>query len=214
LPKGHNKTGRSNKGERHIRIPHYVLESSAYRSLSLAARAALVEALAFYKGDNNGWLGLPARTLADRMGVGKSTVARALRELEDIGFLECMGIGIFKRRDRKASEYRITFLPCERGNMRKTNEFMSHVPVSDRKPRSHQRDRTVPPQVQAKEKNLSRSHPEDRQSQTEPVHGPMGGTQIVYQGRVQAKAKVIPFKPRAEVEMPDVPAFLDRRQAG
>jgi hypothetical protein len=211
LPRNHNKTGRTTKGERHIRIPLYVLESAAYRCLSLAARAALVEALAFYRGDNNGWLGLPARTLAARMGVGKSTVARALRDLEDIGFIECMSIGMFRRRDRRASEYRITFLQCDRGNLRKTNEFMSYVPVSDPNARSHQRDRTVPAQVHAKEDNLSRSHQEDRQAESKTVHGPVDGTQIVYQGRVTVRGNVIPFQPKEEFDNLEIPAFLDRR---
>jgi hypothetical protein len=134
MPRRHNATGRSNGGERHVRLPLYLLQSVAYRSLSLAARAVLVEAVAFYDGSNNGYLILPARTMAERIGKDHSTAARALRELDDAKFIEPMANGSFSVK-RKASEYRLTWLHCDRGHMKPTKEFMTRgsVPATARK---------------------------------------------------------------------------------
>jgi DNA-binding transcriptional MocR family regulator len=56
---------------------------------------------------------MSARTLAEQLGVSKSTAARALLQLEDAGFIETVKIGSFRRRDRMASEYRLTFHRCD-----------------------------------------------------------------------------------------------------
>ena len=56
---------------------------------------------------------MSARDLAARFGCGKATAARALTELENAGFIRCMKIGTFKRKDRHASEYRINIFRCD-----------------------------------------------------------------------------------------------------
>ena len=132
MARGHNRKGRSNGGERHIRLPYYLLQSAAYRSLSCVARAVLIEAVAFYRGENNGYLVLPAREIAERIRSHPSTAARALIELDDVGFIKPMFIGTFNTK-RRASEYRLTWLACDRGHTKPTNEFMDYGKIEPRR---------------------------------------------------------------------------------
>ncbi|MBU3592038.1 hypothetical protein ICN11_08415 [Polynucleobacter sp. 78F-HAINBA] len=63
-----------------IQIPSEVLNSSAYIDLSYAARAALIEILHFYRGNNNGSIWISSETVAKR-GFSKNTMTRAVKEL-------------------------------------------------------------------------------------------------------------------------------------
>ncbi len=166
-----DKRGRHKGVERYVALPLYLLRSRAWLGLSLAGRAAFVEALAFYRGDNNGYIMLPVRTLAERIGTSKDTVSRALVELEDKGFIECVFIGSFRRKDRKASEYRITLYQCDRDHSRGSKKFMQWQ-------QSDHRDRTVRPQGHAKQYCRSQSDRKDRQGQNGSVHSPTTETQI------------------------------------
>ena len=109
----HEKRRRRLKGPPFVQMFNYVIDSPAYAALSVTARAALIEVARLYDGANNGRLAMAARTLADRLDVSKSTAARAMIELEDAGFVETAKIGSFRRRDRRASEYRLTFHRCD-----------------------------------------------------------------------------------------------------
>lgn len=96
-----------------VRLFNYVIDSPGYRALSMVGRAALIEVARLYNGMNNGQLALSARDLGDRIGKSKSTAARALIELEDMGFIETVRMGRFSQRNRKACEYRLTFFRCD-----------------------------------------------------------------------------------------------------
>jgi DNA-binding MarR family transcriptional regulator len=123
----HNKTGRSTT-ERHIRLPHYLLRSQAWLHLSLAGRALFVEALAEYNGSNNGSIALSVRAIAERLRVGKSTVSRALLELEEKGFIETVRMGSFTRKNRRASEYLLTLHRSDTGRHQSASKrFMQWV---------------------------------------------------------------------------------------
>jgi hypothetical protein len=56
---------------------------------------------------------MSARRLARFMPCDKATASRALRELEDAGFIETMKVGTFTRKDRLASEYRLCIYTCD-----------------------------------------------------------------------------------------------------
>jgi DNA-binding MarR family transcriptional regulator len=75
---GHNKF---------VCLYRYVLGSEAHRSLGLAARCLLVEFYDLYNGSNNGYIFMSVRSAAERLGVSKNTAHKALRELEDRGFV-------------------------------------------------------------------------------------------------------------------------------
>ena len=104
---------KQNKGPQFVQLFNYVIDSPAYRGLSPTARAALVEFARLYNGSNNGFLAMPVRILAARLGVSKTTAARVLLELEEAGFIEVVKVGAFRRKDRMASEYRLTFHRCD-----------------------------------------------------------------------------------------------------
>jgi hypothetical protein len=111
-----NKTGRSKGRDRYLALPHQILHSTAYLSLSCAARAVLVEIAAIYNGSNNGMLAAGVRWLGERCNIGRDTVSRAIQELEDAKLIETVEKGSFKLHQRKASEFRITWLKCNASN--------------------------------------------------------------------------------------------------
>jgi hypothetical protein len=104
--KRHNKTGRADGGEQFLAIPHTMARSPAWRSLSGPALKVFIELACRFNGANNGHMSLSLDEGARVLGLGKSTVARALDELQDKGFI------VLKRRGhwygRRASEYGLT----------------------------------------------------------------------------------------------------------
>ena len=96
------------------------------------ARCAWLELVRLYNGTNNGRIVLSAQKLAERLGRSKSHAARALLELEVAGFIATETIGTFTRRDRKASEYRLTHLRCDVSQRPASKEFqsLSTVPLA------------------------------------------------------------------------------------
>ena len=112
------------RGPSFVQLFNHMIDSAAYRKLSPVARAAMVEVARIYNGNNNGYLAMPARELADRLGVSKTTAARALNELEQLGFLETVKVGTFRRKDRMASEYRLTFHRCDHSSLPPSRLFM------------------------------------------------------------------------------------------
>lgn len=63
------------------------MQSEAWRHLSGSGVKVLLALAALEKGDNNGAFFLSVRTGAERTGLGKDAVNRALRELQDKGFM-------------------------------------------------------------------------------------------------------------------------------
>ena len=70
-------------GPNFIQLFHYVKRSTNYHSLSLPARALLTELIDRYNGGNNGFIVLGVREAAYELGCNKSTISRAMRELDD-----------------------------------------------------------------------------------------------------------------------------------
>lgn len=65
------------------------MNSPAYRALSAAARALLVELTMLDNGENNGSLYLSIRDAAGRLGMADLSAARsAFDELQELGFIE------------------------------------------------------------------------------------------------------------------------------
>lgn len=121
-----NATGR-NETERFVKLDHWMLESASYAALRPVARALLVELARRFNGVNNGQIGLGEREAAERLGMtDRKAVRRAMAELQDAGFIvktRAGGFNMKARGDRRATEWRLTWLPC--GDERSTREFMS-----------------------------------------------------------------------------------------
>ena len=122
MPKGHNNTGRS-KTERFVALPHYMLRSLAWRSLSPVATTVYVELASRYNSTNNGRLALSARAAAERAHCSKNTAARAFAELIERGFIDLCSCGHFDRKSPHAAEYRLTLYPCNRSGERASKRF-------------------------------------------------------------------------------------------
>jgi len=97
----------------YIKLQWHLYRSQGWHDLSVFARLAYIELVNRHNGRNNGSIGLSARSLGECIGCDKATASRALRELEDAGFIETTKIGSFSKRDQRASEYRLLILPCD-----------------------------------------------------------------------------------------------------
>jgi len=100
--------GRSVSFERHVRLHYWLLESAAYRSLSVGARSLLVELYALYNGGNNGLLFLSSRSAGERLRCSKSQAHRWLGELQDRGFIRSQQRGSFTLKARHATTWVLT----------------------------------------------------------------------------------------------------------
>jgi hypothetical protein len=109
----------------HVRLYRWMLDSHAYLSLGCPARCVLIEIAGVYNGMNNGRLGMSVRTLAQRCHLAPATVTRALLELEDRAFIECVRRGSFNRKVRHASEWRLTWWSCDVTGALPSKAFMS-----------------------------------------------------------------------------------------
>jgi hypothetical protein len=109
-----NQTGRSNKKDRYVALPHYMMNTVAWQRLSVTARAAWLEFVRVHNGANNGRIAMPSRTLGKRLGVSKTTAERAIKkELLTFGFLEMTKASTFTIK-RRAAEYLLTHIPDDR----------------------------------------------------------------------------------------------------
>ncbi len=108
-----NKTGRSDKTARHIRIYHMTLRTAAWKSLDAVARALYVEILSRYNGSNNGRIPYSIREGAAALRIGKTKSAVGLKDLQDRGFIAAITRGGFNRKNRHATEWRITEFACD-----------------------------------------------------------------------------------------------------
>lgn len=112
MPK-HDRKGRSLFSGRYLALPFDVLDSAAFVELSVASRAILIEIGRVYNGHNNGQLALSVRQAAQRCGISKDTVSRAIQELEDAGFIETVEKGGFRQGPKYASTFRLLWLRCD-----------------------------------------------------------------------------------------------------
>jgi hypothetical protein len=108
-----------------VRLYRWLLDSPAYLSLSCPARAVLIEIARSYDGFNNGRIGLSIRRASGRCKIARGTAARALAELQERGFIDCMTKGGFNRKLPHASEWRLTFWACDVTGKLASKQFMS-----------------------------------------------------------------------------------------
>lgn len=118
-----DKTGRSKGSGRFLRLDYDLLTSPAWLSLSPAPRAVLIQVGKRYNGANNGMLAASVRDLADECRINKDTAAKALKTLQDAGFLDLVQAGSFSRKVQHAAEYRLTWERCDRTRQMPTRRF-------------------------------------------------------------------------------------------
>lgn len=123
----HDRKGRSRKGERFVKLEHWMLKSEAWRSLTPPARALYVELAQRYNGLNNGEISMAVREAARLIHVAKDTVSKAFRELLAKGFIRSNVPGDFNWKIRHATTWFLTQHPV--GDIAATKEFMRWSPA-------------------------------------------------------------------------------------
>jgi Helix-turn-helix domain len=104
------------KVPRHVRIYHRQMQSDAWLHLTGSAVKVLLTLAVLEKGDNNGEFFLSARTGAEKTGLGKNAVNRALHELQDKGFIYCAERGGFSRKTPHAACWGLTWQAGPKGS--------------------------------------------------------------------------------------------------
>ena len=146
MPRKHDSKGRSKGDGRFVALPHFMLETPAWRTLDPYGRAAYVELAQLYRGDNNGYLDMAVRRLAERMGVGKNVANRALQALVERGLIEPTEVSGFSRKDRQSTSWRLTHLRCDRTHQAGSRAYQAWRPTpAEMQTTVPPKDRTVPP---------------------------------------------------------------------
>lgn len=95
-------------------LRHDIIKSPAYLALSPAERAVLIQIWQrlSHNGSNNGMIAVGHETLSNECNIARNTTAKAIKRLEEIGFLEIVKKGSFNCKIRHVSEYRLCFMKC------------------------------------------------------------------------------------------------------
>lgn len=122
--RGSKKTGEG----QYAPLDYPMLKSDAWRSLSGAAVKVFLELHTRFNGSNNGALHLSYPEAAEALGMGKATVMRAFRDLQEKGFVVLVRPGNWYH--RRAHEWRITTKGVHRvkGKVPPTNDWRNWRP--------------------------------------------------------------------------------------
>lgn len=120
-----DRTGRSKKAARHVRLYHWMMQTAAWKSLNANQRAIYVEIAARYNGSNNGRIHFSTREAASALAISRATAARDLAMLQECGFIVAVTRGGFNVKDkqRQATEWRLTEYNCDVTHALPTKDF-------------------------------------------------------------------------------------------
>ena len=124
MPK-HNRKGRD-KSERFVKLPYYLLRSAAWLHLTPRERTAFLLIAERYNGLNNGRISLSIREIVLLGRMAANSASKALKTLEDAGFIKKTFNGSFSQKKPLASEFELTYQPTEKAIASK--EFMKSKP--------------------------------------------------------------------------------------
>lgn len=135
MPKRHR--ARSTAGSRHVRLEHYILKSEAWRSLSPFSRCLYIELKLRYNGYNNGDIAMSQREAEAAIGCSNKPAQRALRDLQERGFIRIAQKGSFDWKtadtgESKSTRWILTEHPIDYPQpsvMPGTKEFMRWTPA-------------------------------------------------------------------------------------
>lgn len=177
--RGANAKGRSKGNEQFVPIPYNMARSIAWRSLSGPAVKVYIELRSRFNGFNNGELSLSMDEAKHLLGLGKSTIARALKDLAERGFIAVTRPGQWY--GRLATTYAVTDRPLNGGLA--TNAWRHWRPEKT-VPRSY--DDTVTPShgTATGPKNISRYRHRTRQADSGLADGTATGPPLYTKGGV------------------------------
>lgn len=113
-------------------LPHAVLQTHKYASLSSGAVKLLVDITAQYNGHNNGDLQASWSVLKQRGWRSRETLSRAIKELRDVGFIITTRQGGRNR----CSLYAVTWQPVNECRHPRTGLHKLDVPATRMAPGS------------------------------------------------------------------------------
>ena len=142
MGRGLDKKGRSKSGPTFSPLFHFMMETPAWRNLTTQERIAYVEVLRRYNGSNNGRIVASVRQVAEGANINKDTAGRCLQRLQDLGFLELVTPGGFSRKNRHASEWRLTAHRCDRTERPGSKSFLKWRPENSEHGPSKSADRS------------------------------------------------------------------------
>ena len=100
------KKGIIESTERFVKLTYPLIESQAWRWLRPICKAVYIELKRRYNGLNNGRISLSLSEAAHILKASKSSISKALKQLETHGFIKLIKKGYFT--GRMASEYALT----------------------------------------------------------------------------------------------------------
>ena len=106
LKKSQAKKGIIESTERFVKLTYPLIESEAWKWLRPISKAVYIELKRRYNGLNNGKISLSLSEAAHILKASKSSISRALKQLETHGFIKLIKKGYFT--GRMASEYALT----------------------------------------------------------------------------------------------------------
>ena len=106
LDKRLTKKGIIESKERFVKLTYPLLESEAWRWLKPNSQAVYIELRRRFNGSNNGKISFSLDEGARILRASKTTIQKALVELEEHGFIKLVKKGRFQ--GRRASEYALT----------------------------------------------------------------------------------------------------------
>ncbi|MCH8617477.1 hypothetical protein LZ016_15370 [Sphingomonas sp. SM33] len=118
-PKGRS----AKKDDHHVRVYRWLQDSEAWAHASGNEIKALLYIAKFDFGDNNGRINMSERRLAEGIRVDRKTARKALRGLQEKGFLECTSPGSFRAKRSPAAEWRLTWKSWPDRSRAATHEY-------------------------------------------------------------------------------------------
>jgi hypothetical protein len=126
-----------------------MMKTPAWQNLSCVARCLYIEIERRYggPGSNNGKIHYSVREGAHDLNISKTTAAKGFAELQDRGFIQAVTMGAFSRKNRHATEWRLTAHGSDISQDFATKEYERWQPASDQAENQNtvpQRGLTVP----------------------------------------------------------------------
>lgn len=210
------KTRRKNPGHRYVGLPHYLLDSPAFKTLPGDAVKLLIYIWKRHNGVNNGEISFGVREAVE-IGISKTVAARMFAILRERGFLAVVRDGGFNVGDRKARTWRLTAEPYR--GQQGSKEFMRWKPA--KVPATRLKKFHSPPTGTASPSSETTAiilpatvPPQGLNGQKTAALSPPTGTLIGYQGESRSDRPAAGHYEGDVLESFDAPVQLDARMAG
>jgi hypothetical protein len=116
-----------------FQMPRTAYRCDQYAELGMASKVVLYHLLDKYAGNNNGQIGASTRKIADECRINRETAGRALKELQEAGFLDRVKDASLCGREWLSPEWRLTFLRCDVTGQPPSNRFLRIKPAAARR---------------------------------------------------------------------------------